>query len=207
MTGLLFESPKVASLNHMRQEQREQSSATQLELQSVLESVRRAAEEVGVAQHSIYFREEAGDHERASRYWLWTTGVLGLLTGGLGVWLVLAYYWGLPNLSPAQSIQLALAKLLVFSVLFTGLLACGRIYRAHRHNFVINKHRQNALSTFETFVKAANDEPTKNAVLLQATQCIFAPQITGYVHQEQESGGPFAAIELMSGLVASQAKK
>jgi hypothetical protein len=43
---------------------------------------------------------------------------------------------------------------------------------------VVDQHRQNALSTFETFMKAASDEQMKNAVLLQATQAILTPQAT-----------------------------
>jgi hypothetical protein len=68
------------------------------------------------------------------------------------------------------------------------LLASLRTYRAHRHNYVINKHRQNALQTFRAFSQQANADPaTKSAVLLQATQCIFAPQATGYTTQEADS--------------------
>jgi hypothetical protein len=66
----------------------------------------------------------------------------------------------------------------------------GRIYRAYKHNAVVNRHRANALATFEAFAKAASDMETKNAVLLQATQCIFAPQQTGYVSGEPETTMP-----------------
>jgi hypothetical protein len=69
---------------------------------------------------------------------------------------------------------------IVFSLLLSGMLWVGRIYRAARHNYVVNKHRQNALRTFETFVKSA-DPQIKSAVLLQTTGCIFTAQNTGYV--------------------------
>ena len=54
---------------------------------------------------------------------------------------------------------------------------------------VVNGHRQNALTTFQTFVKAAGDEDkeTKNAVLLEATRCIFSPMSTGYLGGDQET--------------------
>lgn len=197
----------AAELDKVLEGQKKAASTQLAEINSTLEKVRRAAEEAGVAQHAIYFRQEAEEHQTSAGNWLKATSALAAVTVVIGIGAVVTYYLWLPELTPAQSIQLAIAKLAVFSVLFSGLLAGGRIYRAHRHNYVINKHRQNALSTFETFVKAANDDPTKNAVLLQATQCIFSPQITGYVHQEQESGGPMTMLEVMGGMLASQSKK
>ncbi len=95
-------------------------------------------------------------------------------------------------------------KLIIFSVLFAALIWVGRIYRAHRHNYIINKHRQNALSTFETFVKAASDEQTKSAVLLQATQCIFSPQHSGYISKESEPSTYPQVLEIIRGISGSQ---
>jgi hypothetical protein len=61
-------------------------------------------------------------------------------------------------------------------------------YRTHRHLVVVNQHRQSALRTFEAFIKAASgDDQTKNAVLLEATRCIFAPANTGYLGGEEEN--------------------
>jgi hypothetical protein len=75
-------------------------------------------------------------------------------------------------------------------MLLSASVWCGKSYRAYRHNAVVNRHRQNALATFEAFAKAASDAETKNAVLLQATQCIFSPQQTGYVSGEPETAMP-----------------
>jgi len=36
-------------------------------------------------------------------------------------------------------------------------------------------------------VKASEDEQMKNAVLLEATHCIFAPAVTGYLGAEEEN--------------------
>jgi hypothetical protein len=58
----------------------------------------------------------------------------------------------------------------------------------------------NALRTFETFARAANDDTTKNAVLIQATQCIFTPQQTGYVTQESDSSGFSQVVEVVRGI-------
>src|SRR5207244_10156514 len=106
-------------------------------------------------------------------------------------------------LSTGAFVQLAIAKFIIFSILFSAVLWAARIYRAHRHNYVINKHRQNALSTFEAFAKAAGDSETKNAVLLQATQCIFSPQRTGYLAQENDSEGHSSILEIIRSLPSS----
>ena len=81
------------------------------------------------------------------------------------------------------------------------------MYRAHRHNFVINRHRLNALSTFEAFAKATDDQQIKNAVLLQATQCIFGPQPTGYISGESESEGYPQILEIVRGMGAGEKSK
>ena len=78
-----------------------------------------------------------------------------------------------------QFSQYTVPKLIILSVFFSALIWAAKNYQAHRHNYVINRHRQDSLSTFEGFVSAAGDDTeTKNAVLLQATQSIFASQST-----------------------------
>ena len=75
---------------------------------------------------------------------------------------------------------------MIFSILSYIVVWSGKIYKAHKHNYVVNRHRQNALSSFETFIKATSDDATKNAVLIQATQSIFVPQHTGYIGYESD---------------------
>lgn len=187
----------VDEIGHLRSEVEKRSATLTAEAETTLEQVRRAAAEVGVAQHAIHFRHEADKHLSRSRAWLWTTAALAALTLAYGVWGLIRLGAEVPNLTTAQALQLAVAKLLVFSVLYFGVIWAGRIYKAQWHNHVINQHRQNALSTFETFVKAASDEQTKNAVLLHATQSIFAPQATGFVTQESEAQPTPQVLEII----------
>jgi hypothetical protein len=64
---------------------------------------------------------------------------------------------------------------------------CIKNFRANKHNEVLNKHKQNALSTFETFVKTAGeDKSIKNAILLETTHSIFSSQNTGYTSSEKD---------------------
>ena len=185
-------------------EQEKSRIAMMGEIEGTLEKIRRAAQEVGVAQHAVHFKNEAKDHNDAARWWLAATVGLAAVTILFGGASLIYFVEIFQSLTTSQTIQLAIAKLIIFSVLFSGVLWNGRIYRAHRHNFVINKHRQNALSTFETFVKAAGDEQTKSAVLLQATQCIFSPQHSGYISKESESTNYPQVLEIIRGIAGSQ---
>jgi hypothetical protein len=70
-------------------------------------------------------------------------------------------------------------------------------YRAQKHNEVLNRHRQNALRTFETFSTSTDDAQTKNAVLLEVTHAIFGNQNTGYNSNESsDSDNPNKIIEI-----------
>jgi hypothetical protein len=101
-------------------------------------------------------------------------------------------------------VALALSRIIAISILTTGIVFCARNYFAIRHNFVINRHRQNALSTFETFVKAARDDQTKDVVLVQATKSIFSPQTSGYLRGEGETPQPNQIIEIIRDLTTSK---
>ncbi len=87
------------------------------------------------------------------------------------------------------------ARLLAVSVVSFGLVASVRNYRASRHNQLTNEHRWGAMTTLAEFREAASGQ-VADAVLLQATQAIFAPQPTGF--GEQAIGAPNHVAELMA---------
>jgi hypothetical protein len=158
-----------------------------------LDAIKKAAGQVGVTQNAKVFEGQASEHLRSSVVWGILTAVMAAITVGWGA----VALWGIPIPAGADTsriVQEAIAKLIVFSGLSYGLVWCARNYSANRHNYVLNKHRQNSLTTFETFVKAAGDDvDTKNAVLLQATTAIFAAQTTGYSSREPDVDQPTMA--------------
>jgi len=156
------------------------------ESEEILVSIRRAAAEAGVSQHAIFFKQEADEHKTAAKLWLKITTLLGVGTLVLAVVVAMAYIVGWITLTPEHAFQAAIAKIVLFSILYFAIVWSGRNYRAHQHNYVVNKHRQNALGTFEAFVKAASDEATKNAVLLRSTEAIFSPGVSGYLAGEKD---------------------
>lgn len=184
----------VTQLKSIVSDQETSRKTMLVEIEGTLEKVRRAAQEVGVAQHAIHFKDEAEANAASAKTWLKVTAVSAVLTLAFGVSSLIFIVTRTPEFTATQSVQLAIAKIIIFSVLVTATLWSGRTYRAARHNYVVNKHRQNALSTFETFAKAATDDATKSAVLLQATNCIFSAQQTGYISQEEPEGGGYPHI-------------
>jgi hypothetical protein len=60
------------------------------------------------------------------------------------------------------------------------LLLSARNFLSHKHNEIVNRHRQNALLTFKALVDAAGQKEAQDVVLSYAAACIFAPQETGY---------------------------
>lgn len=80
---------------------------------------------------------------------------------------------------------------------FTATIWCGRLYKALRHQSAINKHRANALRTFQTFTMAASDDETHNAVLMETTKSIFLLIPSGYLDNESTSGNGLTVVEVV----------
>jgi hypothetical protein len=89
-------------------------------------------------------------------------------------------------------------RLVVVSIGYFLLGWAGRNYRAHRHLHVVNTHRWNALETFGAFVKQTDDKAIKDAVLLEATHCVFGASVTGYLGPDENTPLPPGADLLKS---------
>jgi len=153
----------------------------------IVEETRSAAGQVSISRHSNLFEEQAKSHKKLSRVWLAITGVLTVITLWVGRYFVKLYLDDITVITTGQAIQRAVAKLIVFGVLSYAIVWAGKVYRAHQHNNVVNTHRQNALRTFEAFVEAIEgDQDIKDAILLRASETIFAPQSSGFLTQEPE---------------------
>ncbi len=94
----------------------------------------------------------------------------------------------MPKAEPPVSltVRAAIARVVILSFLFYGAIWAGRMYRAERHLYIVNKHRALALSTFETFVGGVHEQAIKDAVLLEATRCIFGPSPSGYLGRDED---------------------
>ena len=87
-----------------------------------------------------------------------------------------------------------------------ALVSTVRTYRAEAHNHVVNAHRHHALSTFETFTAASSDDATRNAVLMQATQCIFSHRPSGFGHREDDTAPQSQVLELTRNVLPTRSE-
>lgn len=175
--------------------QRELESSKK-EADSVLEEIRKVAAEQGVSQQAIYYKNEAEEHSTHADTWRKATIYVSATVGVFAA--ASLFLHKIPILKPENSydsIQLASSKLLIFGILSYMLILCAKNFLSHKHNSIINKHRQNALMTFKALVEASGSNETKDIVLAHASSCIFSPQDTGY----SKSGGGSAktVVELL----------
>lgn len=157
------------------------------EIEQIMQAARDIAAQAGVAEHAKAFGDISREHALAARWWLIAAASLTVFAAGIAL-LILFFYPAHGDLKDAATIQPIIGKIVAVSLLYYGALWSGKNYRTHRHLAVLNAHRQSALNTFDAFVRAASgDEQTKNAVLLEATRCIFAPANTGYLGVDEEN--------------------
>ncbi|MCO5078185.1 MAG: hypothetical protein M9937_21180 [Chelatococcus sp.] len=165
----------------------EQFAKDREEVQRILNEVRQAAAEQGVSQQAIYFKDEAEKHETSADKWRTYTVRTAIGLGGFAA--VSVFLHKIPWITPTttyEAVQVGLSKLLIFGVIAYMVALCARNFLSHKHNGIVNRHRQNALLTFKSLTDAASGEDRRDVVLTHAAACIFSPQDTGYT---RASGG------------------
>lgn len=164
--------------------QTEELQGAQKEAQQMLAEVKKTAAEQGVSQQAVHFQQEAIFHKNSQTTWLVAAGIFALLAAA----------WILVGTLPSEEWGVAVAnyaatKTLGFSLLAFAVVFCVKNYMAHRHNYVVNTHRQKALQTYRTLADAAHSDNEQDIVLEQAARCIFSPQNTGYIKTGNDAGG------------------
>lgn len=148
---------------------------------TILEEVRAVAAEQGVSKQAIHFKNEADLHKTAAENWRSYTVYTA---AGLAAYAVASLFLhNLPGLSaddPYRAVQISVSKVLIFAVIAYMLFLCARNFLSHKHNEIVNRHRQNALATFTALAEATSDAASSDIVLSHAAACIFTPQDTGY---------------------------
>jgi hypothetical protein len=169
------------------------------ESKELLAGQKKLSAEIAITAYGSLFAKEAKEHGDAAKIWLGVTAALAALTAVAG-WLnyqasvnLLNQFSMVPssqvqNVPTSLTLQFTVAKVILFTIGLSAAYWSARVYRSHRHNSIVNKHRANALTSFEQFVVSAEDKEVKNAVLLQTTTCIYAPQPTGFSSGSDSDG-------------------
>lgn len=175
----------------------EERAKAQEEIQETLAAVKKAAAEVGVTQHTTNFKDAADYFAKGKA--LWTKVIIGLLVTIIIYSFVVFWACPIEMKEPYLYVflQTSLPRFTGLIALFYALFVSTNNYRAQAHNYIVNKNRQNALSTFETFVKASDNDEIKNAVLLQTTKAIFSNTQSGYLKNESMGDEGSQIIEIV----------
>ena len=176
---------------------------------SALDEIRRVAAEEGVTKQAAHFNAEFEHHTTEAARWQDYAVKLAI---ALGVFAVISLFLHkIPFLKPENTydaVQLSISKFLIFFVMAYMLFLSAKNFLNHKHNAIVNKHRQNALMTHAALVEASGDEGVRDAVLLQAASCIFSPQSTGYSSgSEIDGSNQKSMVEILSRPVAQAIKE
>ncbi|PCI69109.1 MAG: hypothetical protein COB26_06765 [Piscirickettsiaceae bacterium] len=168
--------------------------------EGILKDIRDTAAEQGVTQQAIYFQTESTDHDVEASKWEKRTIGVGITLIVFAVLSMFLHKWSwLAPINTYETAQLITSKLLIFAILTYLLILSAKNYLNHKHNSIVNKHRQNALMTYKAMVDATDDPGSREAVLIQAASCIFNPQSTGYtVSNEGAAVSGKSMIEILS---------
>lgn len=169
--------------------------ANQEEAERILGEIRKVAAEQGVSQQALYFKEEADQYEKNTATWQKYTVWIAVGLAVLALASLLIALWYVPT-NEYQAIQIGLSKVLLFAVVAYMLIYCARVSTANRHNAVVNRHRENALLTFNALAEASGSEANRDVILGHAAACIFAPQDTGYTKPTAQLG-PSQIIDVL----------
>lgn len=178
----------------------------QAQAEEVLTRVRDAAAEQGVSQQAQHFRALAREHSDDAQNWLRYSLYAAAATLGFALLMSVTYRipWLSPQ-SPVEAAQLITSKVLIFGILSYASFVCVRNFLSHKHNKVVNEHRQNSLLTYTAFVDAAPSLASREIVLTHAAASVFTPQETGYIKQEEPAGGR-SVLEMITKATAGDGK-
>lgn len=152
--------------------------------QQVLEDltlqIRNRLAETVITPYAEVFNNQANKHQVGVKRWFWgTIGLAGLFAG--------IFFWVWHAIKPSEDVVSAILqnffiKGFLLSLFYMLINRSIRNYAAEKHLEIVNRHRQNALATFEAFAEASGDnQETRDRVLLAATDAIFDANQSGYL--------------------------
>ena len=143
------------------------------------ESINILNAEESVSKYKTVFTDQASKHNTASRWWF--VGTVGLAIASGVVFLLLVRALKLEGTDLPGILQNVFTKGFLLTLLYLLLNRCIKSYAAEKHLEVVNRHRQNALETFEAFYNTSKNPATQDAVLVAATKAIFDANQSGYL--------------------------
>ena len=177
-------------------------------LEKLEKQYREALAKVTVSKYTNVFLNEATSNNSNAHKWLIATIVISVIFTLYAITVLISGIFStkFSTASTNEIIFITTGKLLIASIFYTALIWSSKIYKAHRHNYVVNTHRQHALSTFDAFIESSNDKSTKDQVLLRTAEAIFAPLSSGYLSKEPATQGSPKILEIVRNAITRQSE-
>ncbi|WP_147395196.1 hypothetical protein [Azospirillum cavernae] len=176
------------------------------EIDNIVAAAREASVKAGVAHFTHDFNDAAEMHGNAAKNWLIATGIIACLTA---IFAFLSFFIEISHdASVAFFINRISSKLVFLGLFLAATIWCGRLYKAAKHQEATNRHRANALKTFQAFVQAAGTEPIREAILMETTRSIFAITPSGYLDSNDVSiEGGAKVVEVVKNITQAASSK
>lgn len=150
------------------------------EAERILQLARDTAMKEGVSAQATFYEREADKYSRRAKWSMWLLVAFGLSVAAIAY----CFYDDAMNITEemvlSKAIQVIVAKATLLGLCSYALLLLARSYFSSMHNEVVNRHRQNALSTFEALVAAGGEAANRDIVLIRAADAIFGAQPSAY---------------------------
>ncbi|MYC34858.1 MAG: hypothetical protein F4X64_17005 [Chloroflexi bacterium] len=172
--------------------------ATKQSAEDALSTIRAAAAEAGVSQEAATFQAAARRYTVQARWWLGgsVVGVAGTIGAAFGLILL----WEVSGkINEADVLQIVLAKAAMLAVLSYATINAVRLYRSNIHLAAVNRHREDALRTFQAFVDGTGSDEIKDKVLLAATHAAFGQTATGLIGDRGDSSNSLEVFDGIAG--------
>jgi len=164
------------------------------EAEDALRASREAAGSAAIAAHASTFRKEAERADEAAGKWLGASVLITVLTGVVAAVLFLAWEQD-GSAGEARNLQVILLKTFAVSAGIYFIAVAVRVFRAQMHIAVTNRHRANALTTYNAFASSTpQGSDAHEKLLLEAAHTIFGHTPSGLI----EHGGD--SIEILDGV-------
>lgn len=165
-------------------------------LDELVKAAREAVPEIGVEKEKESFKRAADRYEYRSLLWLGASVLL--LVGTIGAVFGLVLLWDLSGkVDEANVLQLVLAKAVALAVLSYATITAVRLFKSNAHLAAVNRHREDSLSTFRSFLEGTETVEVRDKILLAASHAAFGQSATGLLGDKAEGNN---TIEVLDGI-------
>lgn len=158
----------------------QQATSSKQRIDAAVSGASLAVGDIGLAAEAERFEKEAGQHARNGCSWLIVAVILAIV-----ILIVAAYFYFIDQ--PVSTAELEridwnnfIPKLSTLTILIVFEIIVIANYRAERHNYIVNRHRSNALTTSRAIISAPENQDIRDSITLVAAGAIYAPQDTGF---------------------------